>query len=77
MPLNVGVSTTNHRQESTVTHMRKRESITGYIDCCVVWKMFQKAVAEVAAENELSAVILFIQHVSPPEAVYFKAFKVL
>lgn len=39
--------------------------------------MFQKAATEVAAENELSAVILFIQHVSLPEAVYFKAFKVL
>lgn len=32
---------------------------------------------EVGAENELSAVIPFIQHVSLPEAVYFKAFKVL
>lgn len=66
----------NCRRES-----RKRErewqSITGYIARCVVWKNCQKAAIEVAAENELSAVILFIQHVSLPEAVYFKAFKVL
>lgn len=32
---------------------------------------------EVEAENELSAVILFMQHVSLPEAVYFQAFKIL
>lgn len=71
----------NHRQESTITHMgkgeRERHSITGYIACCLVWNIFPKAVIEVAAENELSAVILFIQHVSLPEALYFKAFKVV
>lgn len=38
--------------------------------------MFQKNATEVAVENELSALILFIQHVSLPEAVYFKAFKI-
>lgn len=43
----------------------------------VVWNIFLKAAIEVTAENELSAVILFIQGVSVPEAVYFKAFKVL
>lgn len=51
--------------------------MTGCIGCCVVWKNFQKAAAEEAVEKELSAVILFIQHVPLPEAVYFKAFKVL
>lgn len=39
--------------------------------------LFHKAAIEAAAENELSAVILFMQHVSLPECVYFKAFKVL
>lgn len=52
-------------------------SITGYIACCVVWNNFQKAAITVAVENELSVVIPFIQNVSLPEAVYFKAFKVL
>lgn len=65
----------------TLLHMREGErewqSITGYIACCVVWKKFQKAAIKVAVENVLSAVILFIQNVSLPEAVYFKAFKVL
>lgn len=65
------------RWEGTVTHIRERESIISYIPCCVVLKIcFQKAAAEVAVENELSTVILVIQHVPPPEAVYFKAFKV-
>lgn len=51
-------------------------SITGYIVSCVVWKFFfQKATIEAAEENELSAVILFIQYVSLPAAVYFKAFQ--
>lgn len=69
------------RQESTITHVRNTErewqSITGYIACCVVWNIFQKGAIEVAEENELSAVILFIKRVSLPEAVYFKAFKVV
>lgn len=43
----------------------------------VVWNIFLKAAIEVTAENELRAVILFIQGVSVPGAVYFKAFKVL
>lgn len=33
------------------------------------------AATEVAVENELKAVILFIQHVSLPGAVYIKACK--
>lgn len=52
------------RWEGTVTHIRERESIASYIPCCVVLKFFfQKAAAEVAVENELSTVILVIQHV--------------
>lgn len=70
----------SRREESTITHLRKTErgwqSFTGYTACCVVWENVQKTAIEVAAENELSAVILFIRHVSLPEAVYFKAFKV-
>lgn len=84
VPLNICLSLCFHyscRQKSAVTNMRNRErewqSITGYIACCVVWKIFQRAAIEVTVENELSAVILFIQHVSLPEAVYFKAFKTL
>lgn len=71
----------SHRQGNTFAHEREGERewqcITGYIACCVVWKNFQKAAIKVAVENELSAVILFVQNVSLPEAVYFKAFKVL
>lgn len=63
----------NHRQENTVTHMRKRErecqSITGYIACCVVWKNFQKAAIEVAVENELRAVNLCVQQ-SPCQRLF-------
>lgn len=56
---------------------REWQSVTGYITCCVVWKFFQEAAIEVALENEFSAGNLFTQHVSLPEAVNFKAFKIL
>lgn len=40
---------------------RERGSVTGDTVCCVAWNIFLKAAVEVGAENELRAVILFIQ----------------
>ncbi len=67
---------------TTATHTRQRERESGRASQVIKLlvlsgKFFRRMPLKIAVENELSAVILFMPHVSLPGADYFKAFKVL
>lgn len=73
VPLNICLCFQRSRRQENATTHGSGERVAGhhryYKARCVVWKILQMAGIEMAAENELSAAILFVLHVSLPEAV--------